>query len=150
MQLDAVPVRVQPAAPRLVEPVGGRIVDYEEDLATSITTYEELQKLVEGVAVEDGGELVGEPRIMQGDGSVDVGGLARSVRVYPRLNSDPAPGLVERTVKPEARLVLEDDGAAASGGFFLIAGNVVRNHAACRSRSARARRLRGRCTEKPS
>jgi hypothetical protein len=32
----------------------------------------------------------------------------------------------------------------------LIAGNVVRNHAACRSRSARARRLRGRCTEKPS
>lgn len=150
MQLDAVPVSVQPAAPRLVEPVARGVVDHEEDPAPSITTYEELQKLVEGVAVEDGGELVREPRIMQRNGAVDVGGLARSVRIYARLNSDPAPGLVERAVEPEAGLVLEDDDAAASGGFFLIAGNVVRSHAACRSRSARARRLRGRCTEKPS
>jgi hypothetical protein len=32
----------------------------------------------------------------------------------------------------------------------LIAGKVSRNHVAWRARSARARRLRGRCTENPS
>jgi hypothetical protein len=90
-----------------------------------------------------------EPRVVQRDGGVNMGGLALAVRVYARLDSDPTP-LVEGTVEPEAGLVLEEDGAATGGGFFLIAGNVVRSHAACRSRSARARRLRGRCTENPS
>jgi hypothetical protein len=92
----------------------------------------------------------GKPRIVQRDGAENVGRFPRAIGIYPRLDSDGAPRLVERSIKPEAGFVLEEDGAPTCGGFFLIAGNVVLNHSACRARSARANRLRGLCTEKPS
>ena len=150
VKLDAVAVGREPSSPGLVEPVARAVVDHEEDLSSSIAPDQKFQKLVERVAIEHDRKLVGKPRIVQRDGAENVGCFPRAIGIYPRLDSDGAPRLVERSVKPEAGFVLEENGAPTCGGFFLIAGNVVLNHSACRARSARASRLRGLCTEKPS
>ena len=74
---------------------------------------------MEGVAVEDVGELEREVGIPKGNGTKDVGRLALTVGVYAGLCPDRRPCLVEGSVEPEARLVLKDDDAAAGRGFFL-------------------------------
>jgi hypothetical protein len=150
VERDTVAIGGQPNASRFVEPVAGPVVDDEEDFSSSVTTHEQLEKLVERVAVEDRSELIREARVVQTHRAEHVSGLSCAVGVYARLDANTTPRLVERAVEPEAGFVLEDNGTSTGGGFFLMAGNVVRSHAACRSRSARASRLRGRCTEKPS
>lgn len=150
MQLDSVRVGFEPSASGCVELMAGTVVDDEKHFASSVPPDQQLEELVKRAPVEDVRELVRESRIVKRDCSEDMRGLAQTVGVYTRLDTDAAPRLVERPIEPETGFVFEDDDAAAGVGFFLIAGNFVRSQAACRSRSARARRLRGRCTEKPS
>ena len=150
MQLDAVCVGREPGTARWVEPVARPVVDNEKDLAAAVAAHQQAQEVVESPAVKHWRELIGEPGVVQREGSVDVGSLAQPVRVYARLDSNSTPRLVERAIEPEACLVFEQDDAATPGRFFLIAGKRVRSQAACRSRSARASRFLGRCTEKPS
>jgi hypothetical protein len=150
MQLNAVGVAREPCATLYVEPVPRPIVDDEKELLSAISTDEELEEEMKRVPVEDGRELVGEARVVEGDGSENVRGFAKPEGIYSWLDADAAPRLMESAVEPEARLVFEDDDATASASLFLIAGRLVRSHAACFLRSARASRLRGRCTEKPS
>lgn len=73
-----------------------------------------------------------------------MSGLALAVGVYAWLLPDARPSLVKSAVEPEARLVFEEDYAAARRGFFFIRGSFVRSQYAWASASARARRLRGR------
>jgi len=150
MQLDAVGVAREPDAAVYIEPMPRPIVDDEEDLSSAISSYEELEEEVKRVPVEDGRELVSESCVVKRDGPEDMRSLAEPEGVYSRLDADAAPRLVESAVEPEAGLVFEEDDASASSSLFLIAGKRTRSHAACCSRSARASRLRGRCTEKPS
>src|SRR5262249_44912183 len=139
----------EPALAVLVEVVAGPVVDDQEHLAAT-AAHDLLEEVEEGAAVEHGGELVQEPRSrLQRHHAEDVGGLAHPERIYARLLTHPSPGLVERAIEPEARLVAEGDNTAALSGFFLIAGKVLRSQVAWRARSARASRLRGRCTENP-
>ena len=105
---------------------------------------------MERVAVEHGSEAVVEARVLDGHRPEDMCRLAQTVGRHTRLHADARPGLVQRAVQPEARLVLEQDYALASLGFFLIAGSRSFIHTACSSGLARAKRFRGRCTEKPS
>ena len=105
---------------------------------------------MECMTVEYRGELVVHAPVVESDGAVDVRGLSVPECVYARLDSNRTPRLVERSVEPEACLVAEEDDSSRSCGFFLIAGNLTRLHAACWARSAFAKRLRGRCSEKPS
>jgi hypothetical protein len=84
------------------------------------------------------------------DGAVHVRHLALAERIDARLHADARPRDVERAVEPEARLVLEHHDAAAGPRFFLIAGRRARSQYSCASASARASRLRRRCTENPS
>lgn len=100
---------------------------------------------MEGVAVEDVGELVREAGgVLERDRTVDVGGLAQTVGVDTGLDPSSRPCLVERSVEPEARLVLEDYDSSACSGFFLISGRRSRTQVAWASALARASRLRGR------
>lgn len=151
MQLDAMAVRGQPGAAVFAEVVAGPVVDDEEELPTPAAANHVLQEDQERGRVEDGRELVEEARpFLDGDGAEDMGRLARAEGVDARLLADRGPGAVQRAIQPEAGLVAEGYDTAAGCGFFLIAGSVVRSQYAWRSRSARASRLRGRCTEKPS
>ena len=150
MQLDAVLVLMEPVATGCIEPMAGTVIEDNEDLATAIATHEQLQKDMERVSVEDRRELIGESSVIERDCAVNMSRLSEAECVHSRLNADAAPRLMERTVEPEARLVFEDDYASTGARFFLIAGNVFFSHIACFARSARASRLRGRCTENPS
>ena len=150
MQLDAAPIRREPAFCFFVEAMAGAIVDNEKDLSTP-TVNERLEELQERAAVEFRRKLVGEARpFFDRQSAIDVAGLPHSVRVDSRLNTDGRPSPVEASIEPEAGFVLEGYDAAAGRCFFLMAGNVVRSQTCCAWRSARASRLRGRCTEKPS
>jgi hypothetical protein len=51
---------------------------------------------------------------------------------------------VQSPVEPEAGFILEQDYSTTRGRFFLIEGSRVRSQVACFSRSAFAKRLRGR------
>jgi hypothetical protein len=125
-----VAIGFEPLLGLVVEPMAGPVVDDQEDLA-STTMYELLEEDDERVAVEDGRELIVEPRArLDRDRPEDVPGLALAVCVYARLTSDRSPGPMETSVEPEARFVLECDNASARGRFFLILGNVSRSHTA--------------------
>ncbi len=137
----------QPQLSLFLEVVAGTVVDDQEDLppASSNNLLEEFE---EREPVEDGRESVVEPWLLfERDDAKDVRRLAHAEGVYAGLAANSGPRLVERPVEPEARFVAEGDNATALAGFFLIFGNVSRSHVACRARSARASRLRGRCTE---
>lgn len=123
MQFDPVRVGEQPFFARVVEPVAGPVVDDEEDLPSRVLRGQLKQKLVESVSVEDGREAIREVRVLEGDRTEDMGGLSRSVCVDARLMAYARPGLVERSIEPEARFVFEEDDAAAGGCLFLSAGN---------------------------
>lgn len=145
------PVRVlcQPRLAGVIEPVTGAIVDDEEELAGAVLGGELQEELVEGVSVEDWRKSVGEVGVLKGDGAEDVGRLPRPEGVDPRLVAYPRPGLVESSIEPEACFVFEENEATTGGRFFLRAGRRTLSQTACFSASARTRRLRGRCTEKP-
>ena len=119
VDLDFVGIRRQPTLASFVEPVARSVVDDQEDLARAVRVHQSLQELVEGVAVEDFRELVSGVRLIEADGAEHVSRLPLPKGVYPRLDADFGPGLVEGPVEPEAGLVLEDDDAAGLGRFFL-------------------------------
>ena len=150
MQLDALSILSKPLFPFRWQVVTGCVVDDEEDLATSVLRDEASQERPEGLAVEHVGKPVGEIGIMEPNRRKEMRGLSQSECVDPWLAAHPRPGSVECAIQPEAGFVLEEDYAVASCGFFLIRGKVVRIQRSCRWRSARASRLRGRCTENPS
>jgi len=150
MQFDAMAILAKPCSTGFVEPVARPVVDHEEQFSSSIAPDEQLQEEVERVTVEDRSELIREPRIVQCDRTEDVRRLAEPECVHSRLHANATPRLMERSVEPEACFVFEEDHTSAGAGFFLRAGNSFRSHAACFARSARASRLRGRCTENPS
>lgn len=140
----------EPAPSFFVEVMAGAVVDDQEDLATS-SADEPLEELEEGPLIEDRRELVTEAwPALDRDRAKHVRGLPQTVGLDARLSANRRPGPVQAAIEPEAGFVLERYDTATSGGFFLIAGNVRRSHVACLLRSARASRLRGRCTEKPS
>src|SRR5919204_617747 len=149
VQLDLVAVLPKPRLPSVVEPVAGAVVDDEEDLPRGVLRDELLQELVEGLAVEHCRKAVGELGVVERHRAEDVRGLAKAIGVNPRLVADARPRLVQCAIEPEAGLVLENHDAAAGAGFFLMAGSFLRSQRAWASASARASRLRGRCTEKP-
>ena len=150
MQLDEVPMLAKPPLAVVVETMTRRVVDDQEDLATIVAQHELAQELQERLPVEDIGEAERELGVVEGDGPVHVGGLAQPVGVDAGLNADPRPRAMQATVLPEAGFVFEDYDAATASGLFFSAGSVVLSQRACASWSARANRLRGRCTEKPS
>ena len=126
------------------------VVDHEEYFP-SRPAHEQLEEREERLRSEDGSELIVEPRPhLQRQRAEEMGGLAHAERVDPGLHADTSPCLVERTVEPETGFVPVHDNAAAGGGFFLMRGSVFRSHTVWASASARAKRRRGRCTEKPS
>ena len=149
MQLDLLRVRLEPCLARIVEPVTGPVIDDEEELAGRVLGGELQQEFVEGVPVEDRREAIGEVGVLKRDSAEDVGGLPLPEGVDARLLAYARPSLMEGSVEPEARFVLEEDDAATGSRFFLSAGKRRLLQMACFSASAAARRLRGRCTEKP-
>lgn len=151
MQLDLVAVLREPCLPWGIEPVAWPIVEDQEHLSPLMLRDEQLQELVEGVAVEHVGELVGELRLLlDGEGAKDVGSLPFAEGVDSGLNAFSRPRLVQRAVEPEAGFVLEDYDSVSGSGFFLISGRRSSTQVAWASASARASLLRGRWTEKPS
>ena len=118
VELDLVGVGLQPGLALVVEPVAGAVVHDEEDLPRRVLGDELQQELVEGVAVEDVRESVGEGGAVEADGPEDVGGLAESVGVDPGLYADRRPRLMKSAVQPEAGLVLENYDSSAAGRFF--------------------------------
>ena len=150
-QFDAVAVVRKPELALRVEVVARAVVDNQERLAAATPSNDFLEKREEGFAVEDRRELIEEPRSpFESDDTEDMRGLAHAERVYAGLAANAGPRLMERAIEPEAGFVAVRDDASAPARFFLIAGRVSRSHVACRARSARASRLRGRCTENRS
>jgi hypothetical protein len=150
-QLDAVAMAREPKFALRIEVVARAVVDDQEGLAAATPSDDLFEERQERDAVEDGRELVEEPRsLFERDDAEHVCGLAHAECVYAGLAADSGPRLVERAVEPEAGLVAVGNDASALTRFFLIAGKVSRSHVACRARSARASRLRGRCTENRS
>ena len=76
------------------------------------------QKQVEGVTVENVGELIDELPVLDRYGAKDVSGLSQSVGRHAGLNPDGRPGLMECAIEPEARLVLEHEFSTACSDFF--------------------------------
>lgn len=151
VKLNPMPVLREPRFAVRVEVVAWTVVDDEEYLPAAAATNEVLQEAEERDGIKDRRELVDEKRSrLNGDDAVHMGRLAHTERVDARLLADAGPGTVQGAVEPEACFVAERYDAPAGCRFFLIAGKVVRNQLAWRSTSARARRLRGRCTEKPN
>jgi hypothetical protein len=150
MELDAFVVRAQPSFAGVIEPVARAVVDDHEHLPRRVLAHDVLEKAVEGVTVEDVREEVAKVDLLHRDRTVYVCRLALAEGIDTRLVSDARPGLVQRAIEPETGLVLKDYDSAARSGFFLIAGSRTRSQWACASASARAKRFRGRCTEKPS
>jgi hypothetical protein len=145
-----VPMLAEPPLAVVIETMVGRVVNNQKDLATVVAKYELAQELEECQSVEYWREAECELGVVEGDGPVHVGGLAQPVRIDARLNADPRPRAMQATVLPEAGFVLEDYDAATASGLFFSAGSVWLSQRSCASWSARASRLRGRCTEKPS
>jgi hypothetical protein len=150
-QFDPMTVRHKPELAVRVEVVARPIVDDQKCFATTTATNDFFEELQKRPAVENRREVVQEPwSFFESHDAEDMRGFAHAERIYARLLTDAGPRSVERAVEPEARFVSVGDDTATLPRFFLIAGKVSRNHVAWRARSARASRLRGRCTEKPS
>ena len=149
VQFDFVRVPREPFLACVVEPVARPVVDDQEELAGGVLGNELEKEFVESVPIEDGREAVREVGILERDGAEDMRRLPHPEGIDTRLMAYPRPGLVECSVEPEARFVLEEDEAAAGVRFFFKAGKRTFSQMACFSASARARRLRGRCTENP-
>jgi len=88
MQLDSAEIFFEPLPSDLVEGVARAIVDDEEDLATSASPNELLQKFEKRAAVELGSKAIAEAPVLERDRSEDVSGLALSECIYSRLLSD--------------------------------------------------------------
>ena len=150
MKLDAVRMLAEPFLSFLVEVVARAVVGDQEDLPGWMKRDDLLEEDQVGLGVEDLGELKREAGVVDGNRSVDMRGLPQAKGGDARLLAYSSPGSMERSVEPKAGLVFEEDLAAAARGFFFNAGKVTRSQVSCFSASARARSLRGRCTEKPN
>ena len=84
-----------------------RIVDDEKHLPWSVFGDELFEEAVEGCTVEDLRKSVGEFRFIQTDGRKDVSGQTLTVSINARLFAYARPGVVERSVEPEAGFILE-------------------------------------------
>ena len=149
MQLDAVLV-LQPFFASIVKPVIWGVVDDQEDLLWRIFGNPLPQEGVERLSIEDVGELGDELGLVEEHCTIHMGSFPRSAGVHPRLLAYPSQCLVQRAIKPEACLVLEQDYYSAGSSFYLIAGSFSRTHISWASASALAKHLRGRCTENPN
>ena len=149
MQFDAMSVLAEPFLPVLVEVMAGPIVGNEEDLLGGVPGNQKLEERQVGLGVEDRGKLEGEASSVDAHGAIHVGGLAQAERIDAGLLAYGRPRAVERAVEPEAGFILEEDHSAVASGLFFSAGNASRSQISCFSRSARDKRFRGRCTEKP-
>ncbi len=107
MKLHPVLVLRQPRLSRIVEPVARPIIDDQKDLPRAIRSHQIHQKQMEGMPVEHVDESVREGRVVRGDRPNHVRGLAFAKGIYARLDTHRRPGLMQRAVEPEARLVLE-------------------------------------------
>lgn len=105
MQTYAAAVLAKPLYPLLFQAVERGVIDDEKHLAAMVSADEQSQEPPEGVAIKSLCELVGETRVSQMDGAEDVSCLSLTVGVDSGLLSAPSPGLMERAVEPEARLV---------------------------------------------
>lgn len=150
MQRDATPILFEPFFPFGRQVMARSIVNDEKDFATLVFRNEALEKPPEGLAIEHVGKPVGEVGVVKRNCAKKMRSFPRAVGVDPRLTAHSRPGSMKSTVEPEAGLILEQDYAAAGSSFFLIRGSVTRSQYSCRLWSARASRLRGRCTENPS
>jgi len=121
-KLDAVTVGGEPLLADRIEIVAGPVVDDEEDLAAEAAD-EVPEELQEGRPTEPLRELVNEARLLlKGDGAKDMSRLAHAKCRHARLLADPRPGVVQRAVEPEARLVAEHHDTATGVRFFLSLG----------------------------
>ena len=110
--------------------VARSIVDDDKDLPTRAAD-ELLQETVERFRVEDLGEEIAKPRLLlQRHCAVDVSRLALPKRINVGLLTQASPGSMQRTVQPEAGLVLEHHNALASLSLFFIAGSFLRSQLA--------------------
>ena len=149
MEFDFVGVCREPLFPSIVEPMTGSVVYDEKEFPWCVLGGELQQKLVKRVAVEHGCEAIREVGVFERNSTKDVSRLSQSKSVDSGLLAHPRPRLVEGAVEPETRLVFKENKASARVGFFFRAGRRSLSQSACFSASARARRLRGRCTENP-
>jgi hypothetical protein len=131
------------------EVVARPVIDDEKDFPRSILRDEVFEENQERLPVENVRELIRESGF-EAYCAENVRRLSCSEGVNTRLIPNPGPSRMKGPVEPEAYFVAEDDDSSTLGGFFLIAGNLFFSQTACFSLSARANRLRGRCTEKPS
>lgn len=150
IQLDFVFVLGEPVLSVGWEIVPRSVVDDEEDLAALVLRDQVFEKPPERFTIEDVREPVGELRIFEADGREEVSSLPHPIGVDSGLAPDTRPRLMQRAVEPKTRFVFEEDYSSARGCLFFIAGSRLRSQYSCFSASARASRLRGRCTEKPS
>jgi len=128
MQLDLVAIACEPCFPGIIKPVARPVVHHKEDLLRSVVFDQLLQKEVERVTIEDLSELIDKLPVLDRYGAEYMCGLPQSIGRHPELNPDRRPGLMERAVQPEARLVLENELSTALRDFFSIAGNRTSHH----------------------
>ena len=127
-----------------------RVVDDQEDLAPVVLRDQTLEEYPERLAIEYVGKPVRKLRLMEFYCGEQMRRFTLTIGVDAGLAAHSSPRPMKRAVEPEAGFVLEQDYATACRGLFLIRGNAVRSQYPCRFKSARASRLRGRCTENPS
>jgi transposase len=148
-EFDALVVDRKPCFALGIEIVARAVVHDEEDFTAGMP-HKVLEKGQERLRVEDRREQIVKRRPrFQRDCTEYVSRLPHAKGIDPGLDADARPRLMERAVEPETYFVLEHEDSSARGCFFLMAGNLLRNQWACASASARANRLRGRCTENP-
>jgi hypothetical protein len=130
-QLDAVAVGHKPTLADRIEVVAGAVVDDQERFASPAPTDDLLEEGQKRTAVEYRRELVEKPwPFLQRDDAEDVRRLAHAEGIYAGLAADACPGLMERTVEPEAGFVAVGNDPSALARFFLIVGRVSRSHVA--------------------
>ncbi len=150
MQLDAVTVLRKPCLTHFCEIVAWAVVDDEKYFSARVL-HEVLKKLQKCQTIENRSKYVAKLRFfLQRHRAENVGCLPLTKGVDLRLLAYPGPRTMQASVKPKARLITEHHNTATPAGFFFIAGNVFRSQMACFCASARAKRLRGLCSEKPS
>lgn len=110
-----------------------RVVDNQEDLTATVFCNQTFEKRPEGLPIEYVSKPVGKLGIVQLDGGEQVCRLALTVRIHTGLATNACPRSMQRTIKPEARFILEEDYTATRRGFFLILGNFSRSQYSWRS-----------------
>ena len=103
------------------------VVDDEEHLARGESIDKADQEVPKRIPIEDFGEFVGEGTFVEAGSSENMRCFSLAVCIDTGLDPHSCPCAVQRSVKPEAGLILKHHDAATSSGFFLMAGNLVRS-----------------------